>query len=463
MSKQVPTREKMTTIGEGGKRFWLYPARFHGLWLKRRQIVAAVLILVFFVMPWIKINGQQAILLDIAERKFAFFGLVVWPQDFPILWFFVAGTAILILFLTAQWGRIWCGWACPQTVFLEHVFRKIEIWIEGDAAQRRKLDRAPLSFDKFRKKALKYLIFIVISSHFANTVLCYFVGTDQVLEMTFQPPAQNWGWFTFMAFFNFMFFVDFAWFREQFCLIACPYGRFQSVLLDSDSMIVGYDHNRGEPRGKLRKNQTQDKGDCIDCFRCVAVCPTGIDIRQGLQMECVNCTACMDACDEMMEKVKKPKGLIRYTSIANLEGRIRRFLRPRVIIYAMLVLGFYSTGTYLMLYKRDLSIQFVRPPGQSFTISAETTVSNQFHAKATNKTDKSYTLIPEVGPEFQVVAAHNPWVIPPASTATNPVFVRKNRDAFHASGKEKVVVSFMDAETKKLVFDLEVTVMGPSK
>ncbi|CAM2007527.1 cytochrome c oxidase accessory protein CcoG [Acanthopleuribacter pedis] len=464
MNGQIPTREKMTTIGDGGKRFWLYPAKFTGEWLNRRRVMAVVLILFFFILPWIDINGSQAVLLDIADRKFAFFGLVLWPQDFSILWFFAAGTAILVLFLTAQWGRLWCGWACPQTVFLEHVFRRIEIWIEGDARQRRKLDQAPISVSKFSKKALKYVIFIAISSHFANTVLCYFVGTDQVLHMTFQDPRENWGWFTFMAFFNFMFFVDFAWFREQFCLIACPYGRFQSVLLDSDSMIVGYDYNRGEPRGKLRKNQERTEGDCIDCNRCVAVCPTGIDIRQGLQMECINCTACMDACDEIMFKVNKPPKLIRYTAIADLEGRVRRFMRPRVIVYLVLVLALYGAGTYLMLFNRGLKFQIVRPPGQSFTLSeADAVVSNHFEVKATNRSEAIWTVTTEVPAGFEVVTPRNPWEIPAEETATLPIFVRKQKTLFNTSGKERAVVTFRDERTGAVLYQTEVTLMGPAQ
>lgn len=464
MSGQAPTRDKMTTIGQGGKRFWLYPAKFSGAWLNRRRLTAVVLIIFFFLLPWLKINGTQVVLLDIAERKFAFFGLVLWPQDFAILWFFAAGSAILILFLTAQWGRLWCGWACPQTVFLEHVFRRIEIMIEGDARQRRKLDAAPMSAAKFGKKALKYLLFIIVSSHFANTVLCYFVGTDQVLQMTFQDPRENWGWFTFMAFFNFMFFVDFAWFREQFCLIACPYGRFQSVLLDSDSMIVGYDYNRGEPRGKMRKNETRTAGDCIDCNRCVAVCPTGIDIRQGLQMECINCTACMDACDEIMFKVNKPAKLIRYTSIADLEGRLRRFMRPRVLVYLLLATALYGVGTYLFLFNRGLKFQIVRPPGQSFTLSeSDAVVSNHFEVKATNRSDQIWTVVVEVEEPLMLTTPLNPWPIPAEETATLPIFVRKQKSQFQTSGKERATVTFRDKEHGEVLYQTEVTLMGPAQ
>ncbi len=458
----APVKERMTTIGEGGKRFWLYPASFRGLWLRRRQATAVALILFFFALPWTSINGQQTILLDIYERKFVIFGLVFWPQDTVIFWFFLVGSVVLIFLITAQWGRLWCGWACPQTVFLEHVFRKIEIWIEGDANKRRRLDRGPWTFEKFRKKGLKWLAFLVISAHFANTAVSYFVGTDNLIHWTFRPPAENPGWFAFMCFLTFVFFLNFAWFREQFCLIACPYGRFQSVLLDGDSMIVGYDYNRGEPRAPLRKNQARSEGDCIDCKRCVAVCPTGIDIRMGLQMECINCTACMDACDEIMDRVGKPRKLIGYTSQAMLEGRPRRFLRFRTLAYGALFVALWSFGGYLLTHKQDLIIRLVRPSGDSFTmVETEGLVTNHFQAKAVNKTDRAFTLTPRAPEGFEVIAAFNPWVIPPQETMENQVFVRKKIDDFDADGKETLTLAFYNGDT--LAYDAEVTLMGPAK
>lgn len=462
MTMQVPVKDRVTTIGEDGKRFWLYPARFTGDWLKKRRNVAYILILIYFLMPWLKIGGEQAILLDIAERKFAFFGMIFWPQDLLIFWFYLVGTVVAIFLITALWGRLWCGWACPQTVFLEHVFRRIEIMIEGDATHRRKLDASPMSWEKFRKKSLKYFIFLIISSHFANTALCYFVGTDQVLHMTFTDPNANWGWFTFMAFFNFLFFIDFAWFREQFCIIACPYGRFQSVLLDSESMIVGYDSGRGEPRGVLRKNQDRQEGDCIDCKRCVAVCPTGIDIRMGLQMECINCTACMDACDEIMVKVNKPKKLIGYTSLAQLEGRKRQAIRPRVLVYIALFVTLWSVGSFMLTHKKDIILRMVRPPGNSFTVTEDPPViSNLFQARITNKTNNELVLTARVPEGFQVVVALNPWRIPPQETAVNQVFIRKSGEHFSQTGNEKLNIGFYHED--QLIIQHEVTIVGPKK
>ena len=463
MALQTPVRERVTTIGDKGRRFWIYPAPFKGLWLKRRRVAAYLLIAIFFVAPWIKINGSQAILMDLTERKFALMGWVFWPQDTLIFWFVMVGTVLAIFLITALWGRLWCGWACPQTVFLEHVFRRIETWIEGDANARRRLDKSRWTLTKIRKKGLKYFVFLLISSHFANTVLCYFVGTDRVLHMTFQRPGENWGWFVFMGFFNFLFFLDFTWFREQFCLIACPYGRFQSALLDEDSMIVAYDPNRGEPRTGFRKGQDRSKvGDCIDCNRCVAVCPTGIDIRHGLQMECINCTACIDACDAIMDKTNQPKGLIRYTSIADLDGRKRRLVRPRVIAYAALLTVVWSIGAFLLTHQSPLKIQLLRPRGDSFTISDNTsTVSNHFLAKATNQSSETWELVPKVPEGFEIVAAFNPWVIQPQKTTENQIFVRKDASQFNPEGKEKVTVTFY--QNGDPVLDAEVTLIGPKQ
>ena len=461
---QVPVRERMTTIGEGGRRFWLYPAAFDGIWVKRRRILAYILVVIFFITPWTKVGGHQTILFDVVERKLSFFGFVFWPQDTLLFWCFLVTSVVTIFLITAIWGRLWCGWTCPQTVFLEHVFRRIEIWIEGDANQRRRLDQAPMSFEKFRKKALKYSIFLIISSHFANTVLCYFAGTDHVLYMTFHSPTENWGWFTFMAFFNFMFFANFAWFREQFCLIACPYGRFQSALLDEHSVIVGYDVKRGEPRGSKRKKAETPNavGDCIDCRRCVAVCPTGIDIRQGLQMECINCTACIDACDEIMDKVDRPRGLIRYTSEAELENKKRKVVRGRTIGYSLIIMLVLSLGTFFLITKRDIRIQMLRPPGTSFSLDENTgMVTNLFQAKAVNRTERVIVLEPRIkDPYYQLTSSFPKWEIKPQTTSLNQMFVRIPQVDFSSSGKDNIMVSFYNEEDQ-LVFEKQITVLGP--
>ncbi|MCB1049173.1 MAG: cytochrome c oxidase accessory protein CcoG [Acidobacteria bacterium] len=459
MSSLKPVKERVTTIGDRGKRFWLYPAAFHGDWVKRRRWVAYCLILIFFLLPWTKVGGHQTILLDVAERKFAFFGFTLWPQDTFIFWFFALGSVVSIFFITAQWGRLWCGWACPQTVFLEHIFRRIETWVEGSATHRKKLDEGPWTGEKIRKKLTKWFLFLIVSSHFANTVLCYFVGTDQVLHMTFQPPTQNWPWFTFMLFFNALFFLDFAWFREQFCIIACPYGRFQSVLLDKESMIVGYDTNRGEPRGVLRKNQERTQGDCIDCKRCVAVCPTGIDIRMGLQMECINCTACMDACDEIMTKVEKPKGLIRYTSIAELEGRARKFIRPRTVLYGLILGLAFSVGAILFSAKSDVIVRFLRPKGTTFT-QTQDKITNLFQVKAVNKSAQPVVLTFKTEAGIELVSPHSPWQVDAQQTATSSLFISVSPDLFPGRGTWTVPIQVWSGS--KQINEIKISLLGPA-
>lgn len=312
--------DRLATTDAQGRRIALYPADVRGFFRRKRTQVQAILVIIFLVLPWVRINGQQALLLDIAQRRFEIFGLSLRAHNAPLLFFVFAAGAFGLFFVTAVWGRVWCGWACPQTVFIDGVFRKIERWVEGSALERRKLDAAPLSLQKFLKKFGKWSLYIFATLILTHSFLAYFVGTGPLAEMIRKNPSENWGSFLFMVFSSAVILFDFAWFREQFCTIVCPYGRFQSVLMDRGSMIVAYDVDRGEPRATpqakaLSKAHNSNLGDCVNCYRCVQVCPTGIDIRRGLQMECIACTACIDACDEVMTKVKKPTGLIRYDSL----------------------------------------------------------------------------------------------------------------------------------------------------
>ena len=453
--KIKPVKERVTTIGDGGSRIWLYPAAFKGAWLKRRQWVAYILTAVYFVLPWISIKGQPAVLLDLPHRKLAFFGLVLWPQDTLLFWFFMVGLGFFIFMVTAWWGRIWCGWACPQTVFMEHLFRPIEVWVEGNSRKRKKLDAGPWNLEKFRKKALKYFLFMLVSSAVANTALFYFAGTERILSMITQPPMENIGWFFFMMFINGLFIFNFSWFREQMCLVACPYGRFQSVLLGDNSLIVGYDSKRGEPNNHAAKAQGLEPGDCVACRRCVDVCPTGIDIRQGLQMECVNCTACMDACDEVMVKMKKPLGLIRFASINELEGKPTRFLNARPILYAAVVVILWTTGGILYSQKDPLRIQFLRPPGESFGID-DGVVTNQFIVKAIYKGDRDMTLS-IVAPEgVELRTPYNPWTIKKQTTANVPLLVRIKQEDIAPSGRQRIQLVFKEEGQKDRIKNIQI-------
>ncbi|MCB9739268.1 MAG: cytochrome c oxidase accessory protein CcoG [Deltaproteobacteria bacterium] len=447
MSKSLvePTQERPTTISESGSRQWLYPASFAGAWLNRRTVVNVVLMALFFGLPWLEVGGHQAVLLDLPRRKLAFFGLVLWPQDSYLLWLLLFTAIVGIFFITSQWGRLWCGWACPQTVFMEGVFRRIETWIEGDANKRKRLDDAKLDAAKIGKKLLKHAVFFVVAGHVANTFLCYFASSERVVEMTLQSPASNPGWFAFMAAVNFVFYADFAWFREQLCTIACPYGRWQSVLLDEHSLIVGYDRNRGESRGTKgdrRKNPEQSYGDCIDCGRCVAVCPTGIDIRNGLQMECINCTACIDACDDIMVKVGKPTGLVRYTSLEELDGKDHRFVRPRTIGYGLVLVIVITVFAVVASNRKMVEAQVVRASGPSVVTVADGWITNHFRAKLVNKRDEEarITLRPQAGYDFRVPM--NPWPVAAGKTATMEIFVRRKLDDFKPGGGDQVLFVF---------------------
>ncbi len=334
-SRDLP-EESLASLDEHGNRLFIYPAAVHGIWHNRRLIFQFFLLLIFLALPWIRINGHPAILLNLPERRFAILGLTFWAHDGPMIFFVLATLGVSLALVTAIWGRVWCGWACPQTVFIEMVYRRIEKWIEGNHIERRKLNEGPWNLNKTWRKGLKILAFGAVSAFIGNNFLAYFVGTDRLLDMMRSSPTENPTSFIVMAFVTALAWFDFGWFREQFCIIACPYGRFQSVLMDPQSLAVIYDHHRGEPR--------KAGGDCINCYKCVAVCPTAIDIRRGVQMECIACTACADACDEVMTKIKKPTGLIRYGSEAELQGQKVTKVRPRVILYSavlvILIIGF---------------------------------------------------------------------------------------------------------------------------
>jgi cytochrome c oxidase accessory protein FixG len=384
--RELPT-DHLATTTKDGHRVYLYPADVRGFFRSFRNILNIVLITFFLMLPWIRIGGRPAILLNLPERKFAILGIQFWAHDAPMLFFVIAGAVLTIFFITAVWGRIWCGYACPQTVFVDGVFRKIERWIEGDSIARRKLDDGPWTTDKLVKKALKWSVFVLISLIIGHSFVAYFTGTEALAVMMKQSPIQNPGAFGVMAFISGLVLFDFGWFREQFCLIACPYGRFQSVLMDDRSMVVGYDAKRGEPRRGIATS-SEATGDCINCYRCVAVCPTGIDIRRGTQMECIACTACMDACDRVMEKIKKPTGLIRYKTFAGDKDHVSPF-RARSIIYAVL-LSIVATSLFIKVKNHKLvSAEFVRATELPYQVVATTdgsaTVSNHFKLDVRNQ------------------------------------------------------------------------------
>lgn len=329
--------DRLATTDKEGNRLWIIPARVRGKWKNRKTIFHIMLLLIFVLTPWLRYNDSPLVLFDIFNRQFIIFGTVFASHDAPLLFFVLGILGFGLIIATALWGRVWCGWACPQTVFIEQVFRRIETWVVGNRATQIACRKNPFLFKNIRKVVTKWVLFVFVSLFLSHTFIAYFVSWEKLLVMMSQPPSESWTVFLFVLFFAGIILFDFAWFREQFCIIMCPYGRFQSVLMDQNSVTVTYDYTRGEPRAKGLKKKDTSVGDCIDCYKCVSVCPTGIDIRRGQQLECIGCTACIDACDEVMEKIKRPQGLIRYAALNEIEKVKRQFWSPRLGLYAVVM------------------------------------------------------------------------------------------------------------------------------
>jgi len=402
ITQEESYRDFVSTITQDGKRKWIYPKKPDGFYYKARTVLSWLLLGFLFAGPFITINGNPILLLNILERKFIVFGVVFWPQDFYLFFLAMMTFIVFIVLFTALWGRLFCGWVCPQTIFMEMLFRKIEYWIEGDASAQKRLDKQPLNREKIIKKGSKHILFFGLSFLIANTFLAYIIGKDELFDIVTAPPTEHLAGFISITVFSLVFYGVFSRFREQVCLVACPYGRFQSVLVDNDSIAVTYDFSRGEGRAKVAerkkvdgvvtnepKNElvTQDIGDCIDCEACVKVCPTGIDIRNGIQLECINCTACMDACDDIMRKIGKPEKLITYTSFnAVSEKREQRFFTPRVVAYLSVFTVLLGVFLYLFMTRPELYTVILREPGMMYNELPDNRFSNFYNAKFFNKT-----------------------------------------------------------------------------
>ncbi len=386
----VPTLESVTTIDADGSHVILHPAGAHGRFTRWRQIVAAILIIIYLSLPWIPVGSYPAVFLDLANRRFHLFGWTLAAQDMWLLFFLISGLGFSLFFVTALLGRVWCGWACPQTVFLEQVYRRIERWLEGDAPARRALDRAPWNAAKLFRRVAKHALFIVVSLVITHLFLAYFISLPELWAIMQSDPAEHWTAFGFVFISAGLLYFNFAWFREQLCIVICPYGRIQSALTDDHSLVIGYDDLRGEPRGKPG---TAGAGDCIACNRCVQVCPTGIDIRHGLQLECIGCAACIDACDDVMTRLHRPRGLIRYDSLVGFGRGLTRWIRPRTIVYGiLLLLGAGVAGSALSTVK-PANFTVFRMSGAAYFVDRET-VRNQFLVRILNKraTAATYTV-----------------------------------------------------------------------
>ncbi len=380
-------RDELATVTKEGKRKWIYPKKPSGRFYNVRNIVSLVLLLVLFITPFIKVNGHSFMLFDIMNRNFILFGIPFGPHDFHLFVLAMVSIIVFIILFTVVFGRVFCGWACPQTIFMEMVFRKIEYWIEGDAKDQVKLNKAPWTGKKIFKKFLKQFIFYAIAFTISHIFLAYIIGIDKLIDVITSPPSANLTGFIAIIIFSLIFYWVFAYFREQVCTIVCPYGRLQGVLLDQDSIVIAYDYKRGEPRGNLKKEELRhNRGDCIDCHLCVDVCPTGIDIRNGIQLECVNCTACIDECDYVMDKINRPRGLIRYASLNGIEKNSAFRFTPRMILYSVILLGLLGLLSYLLSVRTEYSIAILRTPGMLFQEQPNGLISNLYDINIVNKT-----------------------------------------------------------------------------
>ncbi len=441
----------------------VYPSDVKGPFRDRRTLVSAILFVIFLVLPWIKIRGEQALLLDIGHRRFSILGFSFWAHDAPLLLFVVGIVILAIALFTALFGRVWCGWACPQTVFIDLIYRRIERWIEGDAFVRKRLDVGNWNEVKIAKKSAKWFLYVIVSLILSHSFLAYFVGTQALSHMIASSPVNNPGSFMVMLGMFGLVLFDFGWFREKFCIYVCPYGRLQSVLLDEYSWVVAYDQQRGEPR---RGVSDLSKGDCVACNRCVQVCPTGIDIRNGLQLECISCTACMDACDVVMSKVGKPAGLIRYASRAS--GALSSILRPRPLFYlsilAVLITGF----GWVVHTRRPVETVMIRAVGAPYqTIlrqDQKPVIVNHFHLDLQNQTMEPQSLYVEIDPELanqgvEIISANLPVRLTAGQFKRIDLFVQFGTHIL-SDGKASVTFRFISPSH---VEEKEERLVGPFK
>ena len=447
----------LSTLNKDGSRRWIRPKTSRGKHYRRRFITAWALMATFTLIPIIKLGGKPLMLFDIPKAEFTFFGATFLPTDTFLLMLLLFSIFIGIFLVTAVLGRVWCGWICPQTVYMEFLYRPLENLIEGGRNRQLKTD----SEGPTGRRLIKNVVFFFVSAFLANTFLAYFVGWGSLLRWITGSPAAHPAAFGLMLGTTMLMYFDFAYFREQTCIVACPYGRFQSVLLDRQSLIVGYDSARGEPRERWRKKEERTAGDCIDCSLCVNTCPTGIDIRDGLQMECIHCTQCADACDEVMDRIGLEPGLIRYTSQAELESGQRKFFRPRLVVYSTILAIMFGTFAFSLAGKNSADVTLLRGLGAPFSALPNGDISNQIRIKVANRSpeERSY-LIELVGTDhLTLVAPENPLVVAPGETEMTGAFITAPLNAY-IDGEAAITVRISDGVD--FTKDLPYRILGPA-
>jgi cytochrome c oxidase accessory protein FixG len=452
MTHNVPTERVLSTLNQDGTRHYIRPKLAHGRFLTRRRIVGFALIALFVLLPRLRIGGHPALLIDILSREVYVLGALFRPSEGFTLALFGMTIVVAVFLVTALFGRVWCGWGCPQTVYLELVFRPIERWLEGSRGQRASTWRM----------IVKWILYAAVAFALSNVFLAYFVGTERLEQWVFQSPLTHPVGFGVVVSVAALMLLDFGWFREQLCTIACPYGRLQSVLLDRQSLIVGYDTARGEPRTKPKKKLpvVASTGDCVDCAACVSVCPTGIDIREGLQMECIGCAQCIDACDNVMDKLGRKRGLIRYTSQDELAGKPRRIWRLRTIIYPALLVIAASSLFWSVKVRESTHIWVERVNGPSFVVLPDGTISAQARIKLENAgdTERRYYLLLAESPGA-TLRANAMWTVKPHKSLEIPLFIDVPRESF-VDGKRRVFLRIHDSTGFERVVTL--TLLGPT-
>lgn len=493
-------RDHIATVDQKGKRVWIYPKKPSGKFYRWRTWVSVGFLLFFFTLPFIKVDGEQILLFNILERKFVIFGLVFTPQDFHLFVLALLTFIVFIILFTVVFGRLFCGWVCPQTIFMEMIFRKIEYWIEGDAGEQRRLDNSPWTAEKIRKKVTKHAIIYALALTFTNFFLAYLIGMDEVIKIIREPVSQHLGGFMAMIAFSLVFYSVFARLREQVCTTICPYGRLQSVLLVKDSIVVAYDHVRGEPRTKLKKSATDKKaapatqplqyanpvqqiqasaavataeagqqenqaaraGDCIDCKLCIHVCPTGIDIRNGTQLECVNCTACIDACDAVMRKINRPEGLIRYDSMTGIETGHRKIFTTRVWAYTGVLLALLLLDVFLIANRGVVEAIILRSPGQLYQQKDSLHLTNLYTYTIINKSAHEMPVelrAATSGASIEMVGK-GVGVIAKSSKIEGAFFVNMPENQLQ-SRKTPIVIQIIS--NGKVIEEVKTNFMGPAK